>query len=326
MRLRKRHTCERFLMIQGGIYLMIMQKTQAAKVIQVKKLLLTAIVMSALITFALVFDIPNPNMLLITGLVVFTSIHGYGTGIVCAVAMVLYSMYFFSTDHSFIRYTTLNLEKMAMIIISVILNVMFVGKLKTGQDKTETKLRCINEALEKDNSRLLEHATTDALTGLKNRFALRKDYPGFRSLQVFVMMMDIDDFKRINDTRGHEVGDHILTKTGEALIEIFGKDLCYRYGGDEFLIICPNISRYIFKSQLNMLREKLAGLTLSGSDIPAHFSGGYVYGNVETNGDLRLMIHHADKLLYDAKRQGKDQFIGSEYQMLLAEQMENVMC
>lgn len=301
------------------------QKTHTALVIQLKRLLLTAFVMSALVTFALIFDIPNPNMLLITGLVVFTSLYGYTAGIVCAIAMVLYSMYFFSTDHSFIHYTALNLEKMSMIAVSVILNVIFVGKLKTTQDKTENELRDINEMLEKDNSKLLERAMSDALTGLKNRFALRKDYPGLRGMNVFTLLMDIDDFKNINDTLGHDVGDYILTKAGEALVGIFGKEMCYRYGGDEFLVICPNISRNVFKSQLNDLKTKLAAISLNGNKFSVHFSGGYVYGKVETNGDLRLMIHHADQYLYEAKQHGKDQFTGNEFRNGFAEHMENVL-
>ena len=239
--------------------------------------------------------------------------------------MILYSMYFFSTGHGFFQYDTLNLEKMSMIIVSVILNVFFVGKLKTSQDKTQGELRDLNEMLEKDNSRLLERAMTDALTGLKNRFALRKDYPGLRGMNVFVLLVDIDDFKNINDTLGHDVGDYILTKAGETLIAIFGKEKCYRYGGDEFLVICQSISRNIFKSQLNELKTRLAAIALNGNKFSVHFSGGYVYGKVETNGDLRLMIRHADKYLYEAKHNGKNQFTGNEFHKGFAEHMENVL-
>lgn len=300
-------------------------KTHAAKVIQLKGLLLTALVMSVLVIFALIFDIPNPNMLLITGLVVFTSLYGYAAGAFCAVAMVLYSMYFFSTDHSFVQYNAMNLRKMSVIIVSVILNVIFVGKLKTTQEKTQSELRDINDILEQDNTKLLERSLTDALTGLKNRFALRRDYPGLRSRNVFVLLMDIDDFKLINDTCGHDVGDDMLTKTGEALMDVFSKDLCYRYGGDEFLVICPDIDRTVFKSQISALRDRLGELAGSSSDISIHLSGGYVYGKVETNGDLRLMIRHADKYLYESKHNGKDLFIGNEFHKGFAEHMENVL-
>lgn len=73
------------------------------------------------------FNIPNPNIILITGLVVFASLFDYGTGAVCAVLMIVYSMYFFSTDHSFISYSSINLQKMASIVLGVTLTTVFIG-------------------------------------------------------------------------------------------------------------------------------------------------------------------------------------------------------
>ena len=73
------------------------------------------------------FNIPNPNIILITGLVVFASLFGYGSGAVCAVLMIVYSMYFFSTDHSFISYSPITLQKMASIVLGVTLTTVFIG-------------------------------------------------------------------------------------------------------------------------------------------------------------------------------------------------------
>ena len=84
-------------------------------------------VMLALTLFVRDFKIPNPNMILITGLSVFTSLYGYHAGIVCGAVMPLYSMYFFSENHSFFAYDALNAQKMATILLGVALNVLFIG-------------------------------------------------------------------------------------------------------------------------------------------------------------------------------------------------------
>ena len=289
------------------------EKKQIAKTLI--KLLITVIVMGALVFVALIFNIPNPNMLLITGLVVFTSLYGYGAGFICALAMVLYSMYFFSTDHSFIYYNSMGFQKMAMILLSVILNVIFVGKLKQMQSNAKAELIELNDILKKDNNALKEASQTDTLTGVRNRFALQSDEPIYNGHKLFVMILDIDDFKKTNDTYGHVVGDFILNKTGDVLMDVFGKDVCYRYGGDEFLIINSDIEKEKFISLLNDLKTRLSEIYLYNNKIPMHFSSGYVYGKNEAEDGLSHMIKDADKCLYEAKNQGKDRFVGKEFKL-----------
>ena len=89
---------------------------------------------------------------------------------------------------------------------------------------------------------LNDMAYIDALTGIGNRLALRRDYESYQGHEVTVVMLDLNDFKLINDTRGHEEGDRVLQEIGKLLSDTFGKEHCYRYGGDEFLVIVPDIS------------------------------------------------------------------------------------
>ena len=100
---------------------------------------------------------------------------------------------------------------------------------------------------------LNDMAYVDALTQIGNRHALRRDYNSYQGHEVTVAMMDMDDFKRINDTHGHEEGDRVLREVGKLLSDTFGKEYCYRYGSDEFLLIVPDISISEFNEKLGTL-------------------------------------------------------------------------
>lgn len=288
---------------------------------QTRQLLLTLIVMLLLVLAVFLFKVPNPNMLLITGLAVFTSLYGYGTGIVCSVVMVVYSMYFFSTDHSMFAYTALNLQKMAVIVLGVVLTTLFIGNLKRRQQEANARLLEMNAKLSEDNEALEAASNTDSLTGMHNRFALRRDYSRFDHRDVHVMMLDLDDFKSVNDRFGHSAGDYVLQKMGQAMLDSFGGEWCYRYGGDEFLVIVPDISEGDFLGRLEAMKGKVLALQSDAEYPPIHFSAGYVHGVCELSYDLRLMMHQADSNLYDAKELGKDCYVGRAFSRVFAESL-----
>ena len=259
------------------------------------------------------FRIPNPNIILMTGLVLFTSVYGFGAGFACSAVIVAYSMFFFSENNSWVEYSAVNLQKMAVIALGALVNTLLIGNLKRKQTHATRQLTEMNRLLRTDSHTLEEASLTDALTGVRNRFGLRRDYGQFENRYVHVMMMDLDNFKRINDTYGHAVGDYILKKAGQALSQAFGANNCYRYGGDEFLIICVDMDRDVFPDRLNTLKQSLTGIYLNDKHLPARFSAGYVYGDCEFSHDLRLMIHQADHNLYEAKEQGRDRWVGGPF-------------
>lgn len=175
------------------------------------------------------------------------------------------------------------------------------------------ELNTLNKNLQEDNLTLEAATVRDSLTGVKNRFALRRDYDKYVESDIHIMMLDIDDFKHVNDTFGHSVGDFLLKKVGDALLDHFGADHSYRYGGDEFLVIFPDISEEDFQKAIKDLEQQLEEIYLEDRKLPVHFSAGYVYGKASLNDDLRLMLRQADELLYKAKQQGKNSFIGGGY-------------
>lgn len=291
---------------------------------EICRVILSLAVMVLLTVIVYLFSVPNPNMILITGLTVFTSLYGYPSGIACGSVMILYSMFFFSTDQDFLHYSPLNLQKMFTIILGVVLNVVFIGGLKARNNEVNRKIIEINQLLQLDNDSLETASITDSLTGVRNRFALRRDYNSFQEQNLHVMMLDLDNFKRLNDHYGHAIGDYALRHTGMQLSDCFGSSCCYRYGGDEFLIITKDLTETDFSHRVERLKKAMLSLRLEGNPLPVHFSGGYVYGRCELNHDLRLMLHQADHNLYRAKRRGKDHTMSSPFNRELAEELNAV--
>ena len=147
---------------------------------------------------------------------------------------------------------------------------------------------------------LNDMAYVDALTRVGNRHALRRDYNSYQGHEVTVAMMDLDDFKMINDTHGHEEGDRVLREVGKLLSDTFGKEYCYRYGGDEFLLIVPDIS-------ISEFNEKLGTLEQNRPDIDdtawAGFSVGFVRAMLTDSDMLRNLISRADEKMYESKQE-----------------------
>ena len=146
---------------------------------------------------------------------------------------------------------------------------------------------------------LNDMAYLDALTGIGNRLALRRDYDSYLGHEVTVVMLDLNDFKLINDTRGHEEGDRVLQEIGKLLADTFGKEYCYRYGGDEFLVIVPDIE----SSRLNEMIESLKqNRPFIDDTARVDFSVGSVRAALTDTDMLRNLISSADEKMYETKR------------------------
>lgn len=271
------------------------------------------VLMLALIAFVYNFNIPNPNMILIAALVLSTSIGGFIPGMICAILMLAYSLFFFSTDHSFVQFTEVNLHKIIVITLGVIVNFLSVAILKRNRDRAGIQLRNTNEKLEQTNEELRKVndllksiASKDSLTNLRNRYSLRQDFEMYIGIPLHVAFIDLDNFKTMNDTKGHVYGDKVLAAVGKALTESFRTSNCYRYGGDEFLIIAEKETEESFRASFENVKKQL-------SDFDIQLSGGYTFGVPETTAELRAMIMQADEMLYSVKEKGKGTFVGTAF-------------
>lgn len=267
-----------------------------------KKIVITVVIMAALIFIVYRFNIPNPNMILIAGLVLCSALFGYGGGIVAAIIMLGYTLFFFSTDHSFTQFTEQNLKKVIVSLIGITADMLLVCSLKSAEVREFSEVAELTEELRKENEHLLNISLFDPLTSIRNRLALRQDFDSYNGREVTVMMLDIDNFKQINDTLGHGEGDRILKESGVLISETFGKDYSYRYGGDEFLVIYPDAPEEEFKEKLDLMMEKRPAIEVKGTRVNVGYSAGYVHDKLDEPHKLRNLFAIADERMYQVKR------------------------
>ena len=179
----------------------------------------------------------------------------------------------------------------------------------TDPDDLTTKLA----ALEKENQHLRSLSLTDELTGLYNYrfFARQLDIEMARTMRTgqacALIMIDLDDFKQINDTFGHERGNTVLVQVSQALAKkLRPTDIMCRYGGDEFAVIMPATDL----SDAVRIAERLnAAVSALSPELGKHsVSIGVAEYEPERSGklDMNRFIRSADKALYRAKERGKD--------------------
>ena len=267
------------------------------------KMLVSAAGMIVLILIVYFFNVPNPNMILIAGLVFCSALFGFGGGITAAVIMFLYTLFFFSTDHTFTQFTYENMQKVVVTLIGITADMLFVCLLKQSEVQAFREVDALTEKLRHENVLLKDMSLTDALTGIRNRFALRQDYTSYQNLDVTVMMLDLNGFKQINDTRGHDEGDRVLKETGQLLAATFSDKHCYRYGGDEFVVIVPDLTEEQFNTKIQDMMKSRPTITVNGDPTPVGYAIGTAHARLDDIHVLRDLIKQADEKMYQAKRQ-----------------------
>ncbi|MCI4454258.1 MAG: diguanylate cyclase [Thermodesulfobacterium sp.] len=217
-------------------------------------------------------------------------------------------------------------HEVGVIVISAYVTSIFVPQLlKAGANdflrkpflEEELKVRVNNLLDYLDAIRELSFlANHDPLTGLLNRktfftkanelFQIAKR----KGLKLALVMFDLDDFKKINDTYGHQAGDLVLCDFGKKLKEWFKRqtDIIARYGGEEFVLICFYDNREEFLSYLEKFSEFIAQNPPSFKNVqlPYTFSAGV---ELELKENLEEMLKSADFKLYKAKSFGKIQIV-----------------
>jgi len=180
--------------------------------------------------------------------------------------------------------------------------------------RTRRAQRVERERQQQEHDELLERATRDALTGLWNRAAildiLAREIQTSRQLgtALAVAIVDVDHFKRINDTRGHLAGDEVLRTLGAKLnTRIRAADALGRYGGEEFLLVVPGAAKQRPFLPLERLQRAIAQIPFSygGSPIKvtASFGVAWLQGHADT---AEQLLGRADEALYSAKQAGRD--------------------
>ncbi len=175
------------------------------------------------------------------------------------------------------------------------------------------------EALQIELRQLRGMVHVDHLTGMLNRSGLELSYrresarADRANSQLGVALLDIDDFKHLNDRHGHQAGDAALVHLADIIRRtVRPSDVVVRFGGEEFLFLLPDSEANLAARALQRLQQDLNRhpLVYRGADIPISFSAGVT---VRRRGQSRdAVIAVADRALYAAKRAGKQRVITAE--------------
>lgn len=188
----------------------------------------------------------------------------------------------------------------------------WLGARGVARDVTEARERV--DALRRAHQQLNKLANTDGLTGLLNRRAFLAELEKRLSrhlrngLRGTLIYFDLDNFKKVNDVRGHKVGDDVLTYVADAAKRLMrGVDLASRIGGDEFLLWLEETGRSAAESISQRLheigRELDAQFGVEG--FPLGLSVGAVFSRLDEAETTEALIARADEAMYAAKKGGK---------------------
>lgn len=186
---------------------------------------------------------------------------------------------------------------------------------------TQIRRKHCNDRLRTSVRQTIELAVTDGLTGLHNRRYLDNhlrvlvDRALARGRPLSICITDIDRFKNVNDSYGHDAGDEILRDFAHRLRStVRGADLACRYGGEEFVVVMPDTSAEIAAAVAERLRALVEG---NPFDLPQHqqklaITASLGIATLDPNGDTpESLLKRADNALYQAKNNGRNQVVAA---------------
>lgn len=184
--------------------------------------------------------------------------------------------------------------------------------------RTQILRKQYQDRLRHNFHRSMELAVTDSLTGLYNRRYMSNHLDALLQRAkldykpVCVMIMDIDFFKRVNDTHGHDVGDEVIREFSERIgASVRGIDLACRYGGEEFVVVMPDTDLSVASTVSERLRRQISEKPFSASkgalELGLTCSIGVTVSKEEENSDG--LLKRADEALYKAKGDGRNRVV-----------------
>lgn len=194
-----------------------------------------------------------------------------------------------------------------------IFGIFFIYPLIRKQVREEGKLRAMTESLSA-RSETLEHAAlTDSLTGMQNRRyfddALREYLEEFRRIgkPIGLLVLDLDHFKSVNDTHGHDVGDEVLRVVAGCLREFTRyHDVVARLGGEEFAVVAPNMDTDMLIKLAERIRKAIASLSVTTGNVRLRVTTSVGIAIWDGKENAEQFYRRADRMLYEAKRLGRN--------------------
>lgn len=166
-----------------------------------------------------------------------------------------------------------------------------------------------------------ELLVTDSLTKIMNRRFIEEKLPfeWYQSIleerEIILVICDIDNFKRVNDTYGHQVGDDVLREIASILSDGLRKDNDWvaRYGGEEFLIFFKSGDVERILEKVEAIRERIESNRFMLKDHQIRCTCSFGFGASYEVNDYKSLLEVIDKRLYHAKKNGKNQIVSNQY-------------
>jgi diguanylate cyclase (GGDEF)-like protein len=178
-----------------------------------------------------------------------------------------------------------------------------------------------------NNASLVEMTTTDMMTHLKLKHYFYKvlsdklEISIMQELPLAVMMLDIDFFKRFNDTYGHACGDFVLQRVAKTISDgVRGNDLAGRYGGEEFVVMLFNTDQNAAMMVAERIRREIENLVLAYDENSLHvtISIGVSLFSPGSDVSAKQLVELADQALYLSKRNGRNRTTFADPELLAA--------
>jgi two-component system cell cycle response regulator len=192
----------------------------------------------------------------------------------------------------------------------------------TARLRTQVRRKRYHDGLRENVAHSIELAVTDGLTGLYNRRYLDTHLETLvsrahtRDRSLSLLITDIDRFKSVNDTYGHDAGDDVLREFARRLrVNVRGMDLACRYGGEEFVIVMPDTPAHVAAEVAERLREQIEqdGFMVSNGahTLSVTVSVGVATLNHANSEDAKALLKRADEALYEAKSSGRNRVVSN---------------
>ncbi|MDY8109687.1 GGDEF domain-containing protein [Fulvimarina sp. 2208YS6-2-32] len=201
----------------------------------------------------------------------------------------------------------------AFMTATVAIGAFWILPKMRRQSKEQGKLQTLTGALERRSQDLETAALTDALTGMHNRRffdeAMRYYLDEFEKIgrPLGFMLLDLDHFKAINDTHGHDVGDEVLKAVANCLFEVTRHhDIVARLGGEEFAVVTPNMGRTDCEAFADRIREAIGKLVIRTGNVHLRVTVSIGVAVSQRKDDVGQFYKRADVNLYHAKQTGRN--------------------
>ena len=205
-----------------------------------------------------------------------------------------------------------------LLVLGLLHRYLYIKKMVSVLEEKNEVIEKKNQELELKNTELYDAAISDTLTGAYNRYALVGFLKGEISKverynwDLSFIMIDLDHFKCINDSFGHQVGDRVLQDFSNAVKSVLREeDFLVRYGGDEFMVILPSTNQDQAYHVTEKIREKIELTAFTGlsPEDNVTFSAGVAGYDRNIHSSADAMITCADAALYRAKIGGRNKIL-----------------